>query len=236
MNTRHHITTILIFITIFLLNFSVRSQNSSDTLPKPQVAKLPIIRIGAQIGYGCRLGASNNITWFPEAVSKLRNNLNFGADFTFYLDKHIGLGMKYNGIYAQAKEPVPNVIVDGDGFFAPSEKIGIHYMGIFFAGRYFTVSRKHCLFINAGGGYLRYRNSTVVTIGGYSGSIKDISTGGHVAFSADVGYDFFVTKSLAIGLQVSTTIGYLKYENGKELEKRRNVGHVGILLGLRFNK
>jgi len=204
-----------------------------DTVPVVQTeTSLPWFKFGAQIGYGYRLEPVSDPV-FPEMGnynSKLKHSLNYGADLSYYFSKYMGMGIKYNGIYAQSTLSKINPdSPDGDGSIVPSsEKIGIHYIGVFYAARYFVVPNKHCLFATVGTGYVRYRNKTKFTAFPISISGSEIFTENTAALFAEIGYNFFVTKSLAVGLQVSTSIGLLK--------DRANVGHVGITLGLRFLK
>jgi len=113
-----------------------------------------------------------------------------------------------------------------------SEKIGIHYIGAFTGTRTF-LGKRHCVFANVGIGYIRYANEALTH--------KDhvVIDGNSAAFSADIGYDFFVTRNFAIGLQASMTLGISGYRVNKYFmneQYKENVSHVDVSLGFRFYK
>jgi outer membrane protein W len=217
-----------------------------DTLPKPQVANAspPKFRVGMQIGYGYRVAPipQNTPAALKNHLSILKNNLNFGADISYYFKNNIGFGVKYNGISAKAHTSNVMYVLE-DGFIIYdklSNKIEIHFIGAFLSTRYFLESNKHCVFANVGAGYVRYKDHAVFI----NQSVK--MTGNTAAFFAEIGYDFLVTNHLAIGFQLSVILGqlqaiYLTMSNIKvkeELDRtqRENLGHIDISLGFRFYK
>lgn len=232
----------LILFSLFLLLFKFSYGQSSksekrkiDTIPNVQTAKpLPKLRFGAQVGYGYRFerGLYPHDSGYPainDYSFKLKNGVSFGADLTYYFSKYMGAGIKYSGIYSQAKLSTA-VFADApeNAFCAPiSEKIDIHYIGIFYAARYFVIPHKHCILLNAGIGCIKYRNK-MIYFTGFNGTFDETLDEATLAFSAEIGHDFLVTKSLAIGLQVSTVIDLLI--------KRINGSHIDVTLGLRFWK
>jgi hypothetical protein len=194
-------------------------------------------RIGAQFGYGYRFERGFNEHWrdyhgMKQYLFNLKNGVSFGADLTYYFGKYMGAGIKYNGIYSQAKLP-KKIFSDTpyDWFvFRTSEKVNIHYIGVFYAVRYFIIPHKHCIFLNAGVGYIGYRNKVNNMVKNFNSfeTISETLTENTLAFSAEIGHDFLVTKSLAIGLQVSTVIDLLN--------DNINGSHLDITFGLRFWK
>ena len=227
----------LIFFSIFLFLFKFSYGQSSPEERKigmeataQPVKPLPELRIGAQMGYGYRFERSINSV-FPEIKkysSKLKNALSYGTDITYYFSKYMGIGVKFNGIHSEAKMSKKFFIsMPYDDIIArTSEKIDMQYIGAFYAVRYFITPYKHCIFLNAGVGYNRYRNN-LQNFHPF-GDISETITENTLALSAEIGYDFLVTKFLAIGLQVSTSFGLLK--------EHINVGYVDLSLGLRFWK
>ena len=227
-------TLILFSVFMLLCKFSYGSSSvremPTDSVLKPKNVVLPKFRLGAQIGYAYRLLPAEKYFFSPVEKryhSKLKSSLCYGVDLTYYFfGKCIGVGLKYNGIYTQAKLSELYERPDGDGGIgAISEKIGVHYLGPFLAARFFVKSNKHLLFVNAGAGLAIYRNNAKLL---YLNAQNTITIKTPVAFSAEIGYDFFVTKSLVIGLQLSTVVG-LKREDV-------NVDHLGLTLGVRYWK
>jgi hypothetical protein len=217
-----------------------------DTLPKPQtINKPPRLRIGAQIGYGHRLA---DITAGTAALekheAKLKRNLSYSSDISYYFKNNFGIGIKYNGISARAlSTDIPFLLDDGTvwhGLF--SENIGIHYIGGFFAARYSVApeNNKHFVFANVGLGYAKFIDNMIMLA--YSAKM----TGGTAAFFAEIGYDFLITKYFAVGFQLSVTVAHIKVMNftmGEtsqriELDKtqQENISHLDISLGFKFYK
>jgi len=228
-------TLILFSFFVILCKFSYGLSSSSaeemkmDTVSKVQtVQPLPKFRIGAQIGYGYRFDRISDSD-LP-GMNNLKHSLSYGGDLSYYFSKYIGAGIKYNGIYSKTNLSKINPYgqPDGSASITPQSE-GIHYIGAFLSIRYFVIPNKHCLFANVGVGYIRYREKTVSI--NNSKPIKENSVvfaENTLALFPEIGYDFFITKSLAVGLLVSSPVGLLK--------DRVKVGHVGASLGLRFWK
>jgi len=114
-----------------------------------------------------------------------------------------------------------------------SEKFETHYIGAFFETRGFLGKNKHCVFGNVGVGYIRYNNDAKI-------AYEDVKIiGNSAAFSAEIGYDFLITKNFAIGLQTSFMLGFVNYlvDNVKpKTPQKENLSHLNITLGFRFYK
>jgi len=206
--------TLLLFLSIF----------SANATPK--------LRLGAQVGYGYGLAPiveTDNLI-MENHFKKLKHKLNFGADFSYYFTKYIGVGIKYNG-------SVSHAVTDDvfKGYHQLSELADIHYFAPLIATQYFIVPRKHCIFANVGAGYLMYNNKALIVrkVGNYfeKEEVKNI-TKNSAAFFAEIGYDFLVTKYFAIGLQISALI---ELTNVK-LNEPENLSQIGVSLGFRFYK
>jgi len=228
-------TLILFCLFLCFVCFSYGSTSEKDSKTKYQTVVLPKFRLGAQIGYAYRFLPEQKYYSPPnqqEYDSKFKNNLCYGVDITYYfLGNYLGLGLKYNGTYTQAKQAKIKDWPDGTSGILPiSEKIGIHYIGAYLSGRYFVKPNKHCLFANAGAGLSIYRNkATFMYYGDYITDIqRKLSIESIATFSAEIGYDFFVTKSLAIGVQITSSVGLHR--------KRAPVDYLGVTVGIRYNK
>jgi len=260
MNINHHLKAILFLAITLLFCFSVRAQSNLDTLRKPQTTntKLPQFRVAAQVGYGYRNAYIVQSTYYsmkarelvPVSNSmkshllKLNHNISYGADFSYFLKKYIGFGIRYNGINSSATSSEVLFPLEDDFVIrgSISEKIGIHYIGGFIATRYFLPSNKHCIFANIGAGLSIYKNNLKINAN------KQILTDNSAAFVAEFGYDFFITQNFAMGLQTSIYFGFLKnfsYINdngnitlGKSIRqpRRLNLNHIDISIGFRFYK
>jgi len=193
---KHFSLFLLMFPIIVFGQRNLPENPKPDILPKPQTTKpiSPKFRVGAQVGYGHRLGAiyrymSSEFSEFKD-MSKHRSNVSFGTDFSYYLKQNIGFGIKYNGIYTSSVADYRFPYVGAVKVF---QKTDIHYIGPFIGARYFLTQNRYCIFANFGGGYVRFRDKI---------SILDESAkviGNTAAFFGEIGFDFLVTKYLAIG-------------------------------------
>ena len=217
-----------------------------DTISKPKTATNPPpkFRIGAQIGYGYRLESApaNSFPSIINHISKLRHNISFGADISYYLKNNFGFGVIYQGISSKNSSsniPYPNE----DGTFFHdflSEDIEIHCIGPFLSFRYFIVPNKQSCFANIGAGYTRYKNDAVFI----TDNVR--ITGNTAVFFTDIGYDFFIHKYFSIGLQVSMIVGAMRivnYTSGNitikeelDITQRENLSHIDFSVAFRFNK
>jgi len=210
MNTKPYLTAIL-FLGLCLFSYGQSSLKISEA-NKPSKSKtvkfLPSkFMISAQIGYGYRIAPT----------PKMKHCLSFGADFSYFFTNFIGVGIKYNAVVPHVG--INNILYLPSGgdtkYYYFSELTNIHYFAPLIATQFFTIPRKQCLFASAGAGYVLYNNQK-----------KEIAniTKHSAAFLAEAGYDFFVNKYFAMGLQTSLFV---------ELTKRRwsdveNLTHIDI--------
>ena len=220
-----------VFFVSFSFGTPLYEVLKKDTISKPQKAIItPKLRLGAQVGYGYRLASfpSKNDPNMNKHLKKLKNNLSFGADISYYFKNYLGVGIKYNANVTHAvTDDVSFIYPDGTNVFFKqfSELIGTHYVGAFLAAQFFTIPQKQCIFANVGAGYLRYEN--------YANSLKEEITHitkNNAAVFVEIGYDFFVTKRFAIGLQTSGLIDLKK----EKLPDVKNMSYIDFSLGFRF--
>jgi hypothetical protein len=246
----HKFKTLTFFGLLLMLNTFSYAQNSAEVVqteppPKPQSANdlPPKFRVGIYIGYAYKTAPApiDVSVAMKKHLSKLSHNLNYGADFSYYfktsfqlLSTNLGVGIKYNGLQTNVlSENIPVMRSNGSVVISSlSEKYRIDYVGVFLGIRSFLGSNKHMAFAHIGAGYIKYGNNTKIA----NEQVK--ISGNSVAFSADIGYDFFVTKNFAIGLQASLTLGTVNYrvDNLDFSDGKENVAHVDISLGFRFYK
>jgi len=174
-------------------------------------------------------------------LSKLRNNLIYGANISYFFKKglgilksNIGIGMKYSGTYTNILSkgiPYKRVKDNSIIYSMLSEKFETHYIGAFLETRGFLGKNKHYVFGNVGIGYIRYNNDAKI-------AYEDVKIiGNSTAFSAEIGCDFLITKNFAIGLQTSFMLGFVDYlvDNVKPITpQKENMSHLNITLGFRF--
>ena len=231
-----------LFVLLYSFSFGQTSSNSTqnDTISKLEdVKKNSKFKVGFQMGYGYRTA---NILKTEDPLmnihlKKLKNNLSFGADFSYLFTKNIGIGIRYNKAMAHVlTNDISYKFADGViNYNYLSELVGINYVGPFLATQLFIKPNNNCLFANVGIGYVRCSHNAVL--------VKEDTKTGHftrreianiaknsVAFVAETGYDFFVKKNLAIGLYISATVDLLNVE----LARMGNLSHIDVSLGFRF--
>ena len=231
---------LILFVSFFSFSFGTPSNESlkRDSILKSQKVKIdPKLRLGAQVGYGYRF-ANRPSTGDPNMnkhLKKLKNNLSFGADLSYYLKDYLGVGIKYNAnVTHVVTENVSYMFQDGTKVFYNqfSELIGTHYLGAYLLMQYFVIPQKQCIFVNVGAGYLRHTND----VGTYklkypSGKERIVHVAKNsAAFFAEIGYDFFITKHFAIGLQTSALIELKKVL----LTDPESISHIDVSLAFRF--
>jgi len=221
------------FVFFFSFSYSTPLCESikRDTISKPQKVKIdPKLRLGAQAGYGYRIAKfpSTPDPNMNKHLKKLKHNLSFGADLSYYFKDYLGVGVKYNAnVTHTVTENVSSFYPDGTHFFYKqfSELIGTHYAGAFLSAQFFTIPQKQCILANVGAGYLRYENYT----NSLNEEITRISKNSAAIF-VEIGYDFFVSKRFAIGLQTSGLIDLKK----EKIPNIKNMSHIDVSLGFRF--
>jgi outer membrane protein W len=222
MTHKYHISTCL--LTLFCA-FAFGQSSEEKVAPK--------LRLGVQTGYGYRIApmSETNDPVLYGHLLQLKFCWSFGADFSYYFANNIGVGIKYNANVAHAlTNDISYTFADGTkNYDYLSELVDIHYIAPFLAVQVFTKPNKQCFFANIGAGYVRYSDNAVLYKSFIIPVKKEVANS--AAFFVEIGYDFFVSKSLAIGLQSSLLIGGFKNEKRSNFE---NLSHVDISLGFRF--
>jgi hypothetical protein len=246
----NHLTLIskfktLIFIGLFVIFCTFSFGQSSNValgtdaiLKSSKVKTISNLRFGAQVGYGYRFAHTplTNDSTMLSHLNKLKHNVSFGADISYYFTNYLGVGIKYNAIIARVVTDsiFYTFLNSAKKYDYLSELVNVHYFAPFLVAKIFTIPHKQCFFANAGVGYVRYNHKAFLY---RSAGILEITEVANIAknsaaFFAEIGYDFFVNKYFAIGLQTSLLI---ELKKGKWIEPE-NISHLDISLGFRFYK
>jgi len=212
----------------------------SDKIPKT------FPRFRAAIGGGWNyiiVPVSENVPAdFKHYAKQLKSGFQYDVNLSYYFSKQTGIGLKYNA--AHSSNEIDNVFVeypDGHiGYGKMSDNIRVNFIGPFFSSRLFTAKTDNCLLMDAGLGYVGYRNKCVLV------SQNLTLTGFTIGLYANIGYDIAVSQNWAIGFQFSLITGVLsqiKITDGintetKALEKNEYEGlsRITLSIGLRYNK
>jgi len=174
--------------------------------------------------------------------SKLKNGFNYAADVTYYLNQHWGVGVKYHG-FNSSNSLDDYSVTSSDGKVTTgtvSDNEWIQYFGSYGSYRYIFPNNKRIVFYtNLGVGYALYRDK------GEALTTKGTMMGHTTCVFAAVGYDYFVTKNISLGLALGYDIAVLKkykVDNGittetVSLDSDSSIGlnTLDVSIGLRYN-
>jgi len=199
------------------------------------------VAINGGLSYRTAKLANNIPSDFEKYMKELKSGSHYGLDVSYFFSEQLGLGIKYS-VYNSRNE-IDNVSVtrpDGSTQYGKmSDNISINFIGPFISTRLLNGNKKKSFLMNFGIGYLGYKDNTVL-INDYT--IK----GSTIGPCWDIGYDIGISKNLAIGFQLSYTIGALSQFDVSDgittktvkLEKDsyESLSRIDLSIGLRFNK
>jgi hypothetical protein len=196
----------------------------------------PRFRLGINGGWSYRLAkvAESNSSEVDEYIKQLKSGISYSADVTYYWSKKAGIGAKYDVFKSK------NELEDPSGqFIIASDDISLTFIGPYYSSRFLTANKKNSFLLNIGAGYVGY-NDKAFFVSEYE------LTGGTVGLLIDIGYDIGLSKSFAMGFQLSLVGGTLtQYEidNGfttqmieLDEDEYEGLGRVNLTVGLRLIK
>lgn len=213
--------------------FGAKAQNA----PTKQATTIQHVRIALNGGFSQLLGKTSSEVPADARnyVSELKSGSHFGIDATYFTKSDWGIGAKFSQ-FMTSNSGTTNV----NGMsVSMKDDIKHSFIGASFSGRKTTSNNKHTFVFAVALGYLGYNNDAF--LGGQPVKI----TGETFGSALDAGYDFNLTKNIAIGAQINFTggaLGKLNYESGgqgitRTLDKdqKESMARMDISLGARFN-
>lgn len=204
-------------------------------------------RISLNGGYSYNLGVSksNSNPRIQNYYSQLKSGYNAGGEIQYLpFNGVLGFGINYDYIISQ--NSMDGVLLNNGQSSVMgimSDKKNIQYIGpsvTLITRQIKNDLTKDALILSLGGGYMNFHDTQQVVT--YNYQIDGATAGLRLA----VGFDHFITKSMAIGLRVSLISGLLReYDkfDGTSVEHVRlnsnsyvNLSQFNISLGLSFNK
>lgn len=176
------------------------------------------VRIGLQGGYGFRTAKlPNNISPdYKDYLRKLTRGPVLGANVRFNISSGITLGLYYDRFFKGVQ--AEGYFYDEDGNYYEGNISNFHTIN-FIAGSFgmmgLTHNKKHSLYYDLLFGYMDYQDKAKEFDTKYTLSGKTFGLG--MVF----GYDYLLTKHLAIGVEASYHIAALskvRYEDGIHIE------------------
>jgi hypothetical protein len=212
----------------------------------PPLRKYPHFRIGVGGGYTYRLEkVPDDAGDFKEYLQKLKSGFNIQAEADYFIKKSYGIGLRYN--FFRAKNYMDNVtfiLENGHSFDTVVGNMGddirINYVGPIFYYRFLNRMESVAWLIGVSVGYASFVNKGILLS-------EDLRfSGSTVGISAIFGADIFLTKNLAIGLNLSFDLGTLtsitmKYQGKTTTKKlavqdRIDISLINLTAGVRFWK
>jgi hypothetical protein len=204
----------------------------------------PRVRLAAQGGWSYQIAKSPEgmPSWLEEYVKDLKSGYNLGADFSYFINEGIGLGFKYN--YYKSNNHMDDVYIEYDDgtmdYGIMEDNIAINFYGPGFYTRSLSANHNSALIAAISLGYLSYKNEAVLINESFT------MEGSSFGMVLDLGYDIGISDDMAIGLQLSFTLGTLsklEVDYGSHTEtieldpdNYENLSRIDLSIGLRFNK
>ncbi len=194
----------------------------------------PRFRLAINGGWSYRLAkaADSNSPEVDEYIKELKSGYSYGADVTLYWSGYSGIGARYDVFRSK------NELEDGS-FLLASDDISITFIGPYYSSRFLMADKKNSLMFNAGLGYVGYKDKA------YFVSDYEL-TGVTAGLLLDIGYDIGLSKSIAMGFQLSLIGGILtqyKLDDGfntqtikLEEDEYEGLGRINLSVGLRLIK
>ncbi len=221
----------------------------SNQKTKESYKKIPYshLRLAINGGYAYNLGkvAPAFDTRLQTYDNQMRSGFNFGAEINyFFVSGQAGIGINYETVSSQNSLSGVTYLSAGQIFSNNilSDNLNIQYIG----PMYTAISRqiikngiKDALIINVGMGNLSYSDSKIVDLMNYK------ITGSALGTYYSIGYDRFISKNMALGIQLSLIRGLLtNYDlfdgtstTHVQLDNNsyQSLSHLSLTVGLRFN-
>jgi hypothetical protein len=221
-------------VTSYQTNYYLTAEVPSDKILGNR--NYPRFRFAVSGGWSYRTGRlpQNIPSGVSDYLQGLKPGFHYEAGLSYYFSEYLGAGFIYSEYLSSNSD-------DGStGYGDMSDRIHINFAGPVFSTRLFNQTKKNCLLLDLGIGYLRYRDEVLFA------SEKLTLKGGTAGFYWNVGYDIGISKNLALGFQLSFLRGMLseyKRSNGirtdvikLEKNEREDLTRIDLSIGLRFGK
>ncbi|MEI6556009.1 MAG: hypothetical protein WCL70_10485 [Paludibacter sp.] len=243
LNTGHEV-----YADILKIDTSIVHQRSNQK-SKESYIKIPYshLRFALNGGYAYNLGKDVPTldTRIQTYDNQMKSGLNFGAEINYFVvNGQMGIGVNYETVSSQNSLSGVTHLNSGQIFSNNklSDNLNIQYIG----PMYTCISRqitktgiKDALIINVGMGNLSYSDSKIVDLKNYK------ITGSALGTYYSIGYDRFISKNMALGIQLSLITGMLgnydRFDGTStthiQLDNNsyQSLSHVSLSVGLRFN-
>jgi len=218
-----------------------KSNESDIKIPYPHW------RFALNGGYAYNLGkdASTFDTRIQSYNNQIKSGLNVGAEINyFFVNGQMGLGINYENVTSQNSLSGVTYLSSGQIFTNNklSDNLNLQYIGPMYTGISRHIKNNQvmdALIVNVGMGNLSYTDTKIVDVKNYK--IKGSALGTYYS----IGYDRFISKNMALGIQLSLINGLLtnydRFDGTSTMHVQldnnsyQSLTHVSLTVGLRFN-
>jgi len=216
----------------------------ADVPPGKIVVKdsYPHWRLAGNGGYSYLLARIDNSlpSYLIKYQKGLKSGYNLGGDLSYFIAEQAGVGFRYQ-LFKTSNQLDNIYLTNPDGtlrYGKLKDDISVMFIGPVLSTRLISSNKRHTFLFDLAIGYLGYKDELVVVD-------KYTQTGSSVGIIWDFGYDFNLTRKLALGANASVTLGSLNQydiDDGTstrtvQLEKGDYIGlgHFDVSMGLRYN-
>ena len=212
-----------------------------DSLPGFEQYPRHIFSISAGLSYDPGKRNLGFLSGFDDYLSDLRSGYSIGGDYSYFLNRNLGVGISANFFKTDAiQENVPGT----DGMGNPvvsqlSNQIRVFYVGPSFALRFMNKTKKNAFIWSSSIGYINYQDT-------YFYVEETITKGSGLGTVSSFGYNFGINDNLAIGVQLGLIASHFKtieiesINGTTEIDLPKDERPVGsarldFSIGLRYN-
>ena len=177
--------------------------------------------------------------------NQMRSGLNFGAEINYFVvNGQMGIGINFENVTSQ--NSLSGITYSSSGQIFSNNKLSDNLNIQYIGPMYTCISRqikkngiKDALIINVGMGNLSYTDTKIVDLWNYK------ITGSALGTYYSIGYDRFISKNIALGIQLSLIRGLLsnydRFDGTStthiQLDNNsyQSLTHLSLSVGLRFN-
>jgi hypothetical protein len=210
---------------------------------KTKIVDYPVFRLGLNGSWSYRLASIHPDTPsdFKQYTRELKSGFSYGADAIYYWSDRSGIGVKYSKFFSS--NSIGSIYVDdpyGNRQYGKlSDDLAITFIGPVYSVRSLVTKNNNYLVLNAGLGYVGYKNDFVLISPG-------LTKGSTLGLCYEFNYDIMLSESTALGLHIAYYSGLitkrtLTYNGQTEVQTLSKDNYEGLArlevgIGLRFWK
>ncbi len=244
LNSGHEVYADILKVDTFVVQ---QRQGQNQKIKETNIIPYSHWRFALNGGYAYNLGKSvpTSDTRLETYDNQIRSGINLGGEINYFIvNGQIGIGINYENVTSQNSLNGVTYLNNGEIFTnnTLSDNLNIQYVGPMYTGisrRIKNNQVKDALIINVGMGNLTYTDNKRVDLKNYK------ITGSTLGTYYSIGYDRFISKNMALGIQLSLITGILsnydQFDGSStthvqlDINSHQSLSHLSLTIGLRFN-